>query len=79
MIRRSDQQGLRRKPSQTPSEYAVTLEKDLPSVSEDIDSITKAFVEARYSRHEVNAGKADIVKAIWGRIRRALQNRSGRE
>ncbi len=79
MIRRSAEQGLTRKPAQTPSEYAVTLEKGLPSASEDIDSITEAFVEARYSRHEVNAGKAAVVKTIWERIRRALQNRSRRE
>jgi hypothetical protein len=76
MIRRGDERDLRRKPSQTPSEYAVTLEKSVPSAAEDIDSITEAFVEARYSRREVNAGQADTVKATWGRIRRALQEKS---
>jgi hypothetical protein len=75
MIRRGDEHGLTRKPSQTPSEYASRLEKDLPSAGEDIDSITRAVVEARYSRHTVDAGQADFVKAIWERIRRALQNR----
>ena len=79
MIRRGDEQGLRRKPSQTPSEYALTLEKDLPSASEDIDSMTKSFVEARYSRQEVDPKDADTVKAIWGRIRRALQSKAKRE
>ncbi|HSB03324.1 MAG TPA: DUF4129 domain-containing protein, partial [Anaerolineales bacterium] len=75
MIRRSNERGLARKPSQTPSEYAMRLGKDLPSASEDIDSITQAFVEARYSRHEVDVRQADFVKVIWERIRRALQNR----
>jgi len=79
MIRRGDEQGLRRKPSQTPAEYALTLEKDLPSSSEDIDSMTKSFVEARYSRQEVDSKDADTVKAIWGRIRRALQSKAKRE
>ncbi len=79
MLRRSDQQGLRRRPSQTPSEYATTLEKSLPSASEDIDSITEAFVEARYSSHAVDTRKADLVKAIWERIRQALQNKVGNE
>jgi hypothetical protein len=79
MIRRGDEHGLTRQPSQTPSEYARSLEKDLPSASEDIDSITQAFVEARYSRHEVDARQADFVKAIWERIRRALQNKSNSE
>lgn len=75
MIRRSGEQGLARRASQTPSEYAAELEKALPSAAEDIDSITGAFVQARYSRQEVNPQRADLVKATWGRIRRALQNR----
>jgi hypothetical protein len=79
MIRRGDEQGLRRKPSQTPSEYAVQLEKALPSASEDIDSITEAFVRARYSRQEVDSRKADLVKATWARIRHAMQRKSKSE
>ena len=79
MIRRGAEQGVRRKPSQTPSEYAVTLEKALPSAGEDIDSITEAFVEARYSRQEVDSGKANLVKATWARIRSAFQSKSKSE
>jgi hypothetical protein len=79
MIRRGAEQGVRRKPSQTPSEYAVTLEKALPSAGEDIDSITEAFVEARYSRQEVDPGKANVVKATWARIRSAFQSKLKRE
>ena len=75
MIRRGGEQGLPRKPSQTPSEYALTLEKKLPAAGEDIDAITEAFVEARYSRREVDAREADLVKATWERIRRALRER----
>ena len=78
MIRRGDEQGLRRKPSQTPAEYAVILEKDLPSADEDIDSITRAFVEARYSRREVDSGEANRIKATWGRIRSAFQSKAKR-
>lgn len=76
MIRRGGEQGLSRKPSQTPSEYAVTLENALPSAEEDIDAITQAFIEARYSRREVESRDADLVKATWGRIRRALHSKS---
>jgi hypothetical protein len=79
MIRRGGEQGLTRKPSQTPSEYAVTLEKALPSAGEDIDKLTEAFVEARYSRQEVDSRKAELVKATWERIRRALQVKSKSE
>ena len=75
MIRRGGEQGLPRKPSQTPSEYALTLEKRFPSVSEDINSITEEFVEARYSRREVNSQDVGVVKTAWQRIRRALRDR----
>jgi Domain of unknown function (DUF4129) len=73
MIRRGNEQGLMREPSQTPSEYAAKLEKAIPSSSKDIDSITEAFVRARYSRQEVDSNDAKLVRSIWQRIRRALQ------
>jgi hypothetical protein len=75
MIRRGGEQGIPRRPSQTPAEYAVLLEKELPSASEDIDSITDRFVEARYSRREMDAQKANRVREIWGHIRHALQQK----
>jgi hypothetical protein len=79
MIRRGAEQGLQRKPSQTPSEYAVPLEQAIPAAREDIHSITTAFVTARYSRHDVNIKEADFIKRIWERIRRALQRRARSE
>jgi hypothetical protein len=75
MIRRGGEQGIPRKPSQSPSEYAATLRNDLPAVENDIDSITQAFARARYSRDVVNVGEVGRVKAAWGRIRRALQSK----
>ena len=75
MIRRGGEQGLTRKPSETPSEYAASLERALPSAGEDIESLTQAFVEARYSRHEVTPSKAEAVKETWGRIRREWQKK----
>jgi Domain of unknown function (DUF4129) len=75
MIRRGAEQGLPRKPSQTPSEYAATLESALPSAEDDIHSLTEAFVGARYSRREVNAKDVGRVKSTWGRIRRALRDK----
>lgn len=79
MIRRGAEQGLTRKPWQTPSEYAVTLEKALPTSEEDVDSITEAFIEARYSRRTVDSSKAELVKTTWGRIRNALQSKARSE
>jgi hypothetical protein len=75
MIRHGGKQGIPRRPSQTPAEYAAHLEKELPEASQDIDLITDAFIEARYSRREMDSQKAKWVKEIWGRIRRALQSK----
>jgi hypothetical protein len=75
MIRRGSDQGMTRKPSQTPSEYADTLEKALPSLNEDVHLITESFIEARYSPHTIDSQKANLVKVAWERVRRALQIR----
>jgi hypothetical protein len=75
MIRRGGEQGLPRRSSQTPAEYAAALEKALPEVGDDIGSITESFVEARYSRLEMDTPKANFVRQTWARIRRAMQRR----
>jgi hypothetical protein len=73
LVRRGAEQGLTRAASQTPYEYASTLEKALPDIDADIESLTGSFVEARYSRREVPPEKANLVKATWARIRQALR------
>ncbi len=76
MVRRAGEQGLARGPSQTPAEYASHLEQAVPSVKEDIDALTQAFIEARYSRRNIDKAKASFVKATWERIRPALRGKT---
>ena len=73
MIRRGGEQGVPRKSSQTPAEYAAALEKAIPAAEDDIGSLTDAFIEARYSRRDVDATQANVVRETWARIRRAMQ------
>ncbi|HEY3342341.1 MAG TPA: DUF4129 domain-containing protein [Anaerolineae bacterium] len=73
MVRRGGQRGIPRKPSQTPSEYAATLESQLPDVDAEIGSLTDAFTEARYSRHDVTPEQASLVQRIWDRIKATLR------
>ena len=73
MVRRGGQRGTPRKPSQTPREYASTLESQLPEVNAEIDSLTDAFVEARYSRHDVTPEQAGLIQRIWERIKATLR------
>ena len=75
LIRRGTESGLPRGLSQTPYEYASTLDDALPDVDEDVDAMTEAFVEARYTPRVVEEGKANLVKTYWDHIRRALRSR----
>ncbi len=75
LVRRGGESGLPRGRSQTPSEYAATLEVALPDVDREIDSLTEAFIEARYSQRPVQPEKANLVKTTWARIRKALRDR----
>jgi hypothetical protein len=75
LIRRGNESGLARGLSQTPYEYASTLDDALPDVDEDVDAMTEAFVEARYTPRVVEEHKAGLVRTYWERIRRALRSR----
>jgi hypothetical protein len=74
MLRRAGEQGLPRQPTQTPNEYRGTLSSSLVDVDQDLASMTAAFMEARYSQHEVTQEQAGLVKGWWDRIRRSLRS-----
>ena len=74
MIRRGGEQGLARKGSQTPYEYAAALEDAIPEVDDEVASLTSAYVNARYSRSEVDDVQVGLVKTYWERIRGALRS-----
>ncbi|MCP4537746.1 MAG: DUF4129 domain-containing protein, partial [Chloroflexi bacterium] len=78
ILRRAREQGLGRGRGQTPYEYQATLEAGLSQAREEIEGLTQAFVEARYSPREVEAEVVTGVRAYWARIKRALRRR-GRE
>jgi hypothetical protein len=75
MVKRGGQRGLARHPSQTPREYAETLERAVPEVNSEVDSLTDSFEEARYSRHDITADVAGRMRAYWQRIKSALRTR----
>jgi Domain of unknown function (DUF4129) len=73
MLRRGGESGYARKPTQTPYEYAHTLENQIPEIDQDVDGITEEFIEARYSRHDIPAEHVGLVRRYWDRIKRALR------
>lgn len=77
LLRRGNETGLPRDKSQTPDEYAKFLERSLPTVKEDVLSLTESFSEARYARHPVEPQDANQVKAYWKRIRQVFRGQRG--
>lgn len=72
-VQRAEAIGLRRRPSQTADEFSGGLAASLPDVDRDVSALTAAFVEARYSGHEVEPETAQGLRPFWERVRRALR------
>lgn len=74
MIRHSDKQGLTRAPSETPREFGRSMKANWPESAADIDELTEAFHDARYSRQNIDRDYLKSVKDAWFRIRKALRS-----
>lgn len=72
-LRRSGESGLPRSLSQTPLEFASRLDHALPDVEPDIEALTGAFIEARYTPRPVEPEKASRAKAVWEHLRKSLR------
>jgi Domain of unknown function (DUF4129) len=73
MVARAGKQGVRRRRTQTPNEYAEILAPTLAAADEDVHALTTAYIEARYSRHEIDAPRAGAARQVWHRVRAALR------
>ena len=73
ILRRAGRQGYPRRRHQTPREYQTRLASELPQAQEDLASLTQAFVEARYSQHEVGRDQDQEVRTYWERVKAALR------
>jgi len=73
IVERARRQGYPRRSSETPYEYDATLGPKLPEAQQELTWLTQAFVEARYSRRTFDREQERRVRAIWKRVRSALQ------
>jgi hypothetical protein len=73
--RRAGQAGQQRRPGQTPYEYQAALDQQFPELEPDLEGLTGAFVEARYSDRTMEKQEAEAVKPLWQRIKAALRLR----
>lgn len=73
ILRRAGRQGYPRRDSQTPYEYEETLRPALLDDRDDLEALTDAFVEARYSRHELTTDELHDIADVWKRVRTAIR------
>jgi hypothetical protein len=74
-LERAGRLGYRRAPGQTPQEYSQALQARLPEVHDDLWLLTAAFLEARYSRHDIGPQHTSPARQHWQRLKAALQRR----
>ncbi len=74
LVRRAKEAGLQRQEHQTPYEYATSLTTNLKEEKANVDAMTEAFIEARYSRHNIPSKTARRAESIWETIRHVLRN-----
>jgi hypothetical protein len=72
LLRRARRQGLPRTIGQTAGEFEFELAPLVGTAGADVHAMTSAFVEARYSLHEVGEREAGLVHESWRRVRAAL-------
>lgn len=75
LVRRASERGVGRRAGETPLEYAQNLEKAWPDAEGDIEELTQAFLEARYSRRSFVREEAMSIRERWNRLRSRLRAR----
>jgi hypothetical protein len=73
IVRRAGNQGFPRQAHQTPNEYSRELKPHLPQAQAEIEDLTHAFLEARYSQHLIELDRDLSVRASWERVKAALR------
>jgi hypothetical protein len=74
LVELAGEQGIARKPSQTPYQYENRLIGEVPEVNQDLRGLTDTFIEARYSQHPVEQPTAEQANSLWERIKAVLKS-----
>lgn len=74
LLRRGAERGVIRRPAQTPREYSAVLSEEESLISDELQEMTLAFEEARYTKHAVSLEKARRVRQVWDTIRAYLRS-----
>ncbi len=74
-VRRASERGVEREGSETPLEYAQDLKENWPDSETDVELLTDAFLQARYSAEPIDKQDVNPVKQHWKRLRARLRPR----
>ena len=74
-LRRMEEKGLERKKGMTPSEFVDRLKEAFPEAEEEVDALTDAFLEARYSQKEFDNETVNPIKARWKKMRKNIRRK----
>ena len=78
LIRRSSEVGISRKATQTPYEYAQTLAKEVVGKEQELNQMTEAFIESRYSTHSISPDQVGRVRQAWEQLRQMLKEKKAK-
>jgi len=74
LLRRGAERGVARHSAQTPREYSGILSDAEERIRIEVEELTQAFEEARYSAHPIGPEKARHVRQVWDTIRAAWRS-----
>ncbi len=73
VVHRANRAGFIRRASQTPNEYSAVLRRNLPETEAEMQALTDAFVEARYSPHTIEPDMVRQARTEWQRLKQVLR------
>lgn len=74
-VKRANEKGVPREISETPLEFADDLKENWPDAEQEIDELTDAFLQARYSPETVEEDDVTPIKKQWKRLKSNLRKR----
>lgn len=75
ILKRAQNKGVSRETSETPIEFMDDLKTSWPEAEDEIDTLTEAFMKARYSPRHIEIEEVNPVKEKWKRAKSRLRKR----
>jgi Domain of unknown function (DUF4129) len=76
-LRWAGERGLQRPPHRTPLEFADDLDANWPDAEPDVQVLTQAFMEARYTARDIAPIEARRAQNAWQRLMATLRHPAG--